>query len=208
MSSVKYNFKQAPITFILGFANVAVFLGLSFIGMTEDGQFMLEHGAMYMPYILGYGEYYRIFTSMFLHFGVNHLVNNMISLFLFGINLEKEIGSVKFSVIYLGSGLLANILSGWYDIRTAHYVVSAGASGAIFGIIGALLYVAIRNKGRIGSISGQGLVVMILFSLYYGFTGVGVDNMAHVGGLIFGCLLGVTFYHKKKHKYRRESDER
>lgn len=98
MNSAKYNFKAAPLTFIIGIANIVTFLGLSFIGMTEDGHFMLEHDAMYVPYILEKSEYYRLFTSMFLHFGISHLVNNMLSLFLFGINLGKKAGTVKFGI--------------------------------------------------------------------------------------------------------------
>ena len=76
------------------------------------------------------------------------------------------------------------------------YSISAGASGAIFGIIGALLYVAIRNRGRIGDISGKGLAFMIIISLYYGFSSSGVDNLAHIGGLITGFVSGIFLYWK------------
>lgn len=204
MSSFKYYFKNAPMTFILAIANIVVFLVLSFMGVVEDAEFMLNHGAMYVPYILERHEYYRLFTSMFLHFGISHLVNNMLSLFIFGINLEQEIGTIKFGIIYFVSGLLANLASGYNDIRTEHYVVSAGASGAIFGIIGALLYVAIRNRGHIGSVSGRGIIVMTAFTLYYGFTSTGVDNVAHIAGMVFGFILGVILYHKKRRNIRYE----
>ena len=85
------------------------------------------------------------------------------------------------------------------------YAISAGASGAIFGVIGALLYVAIRNKGRIGDISGRGILFMIALSLYYGFSSGGVDNMAHIGGLAAGFVLSVLLYRKKDRKYRSVS---
>ena len=71
-----------------------------------------------------------------------------------------------------------------------------------FGIIGALLYVAIRNRGKIGTVTGRGLVLMIILSLYYGFTSSGVDNLAHVGGLVAGFILGVLLYWKRKRKRR------
>ena len=141
------------------------FLVLSFQGMTEDGRFMLQHGAMYVPYLIKNGEYYRLFTSMFLHFGYDHLFNNMVVLVAMGWNLELEIGKIKFLIVYFISGLAGNILSAWWDILTGSMAVSAGASGAIFGIIGALLYVAIRNRGRIGEISGKGLVFMVVLTL-------------------------------------------
>ena len=156
--------------------------------------------AAYGPLILENGEYYRLFTSMFLHFGYDHLFNNMVVLVAMGWNLELEIGKIKFLIVYFISGLAGNILSAWWDILTGSMAVSAGASGAIFGIIGALLYVAIRNRGRIGEISGKGLVFMVVLTLYYGFTSGGVDNMAHIGGLAAGFLMGVLLYRKRKDK--------
>lgn len=198
---MRKNTIKAPCTVLLVAANVIVFLVLSFQGMTENAGFMLQHGAMYVPYIIGKGEYYRLFTSMFLHFGYDHLFNNMIALAAMGWNLELDIGKIKFLIVYFVSGLAGNILSAWWDIQTGSMVVSAGASGAIFGIIGALLYVAIRNRGRIGEISGRGLVAMVVLTLYYGFTSGGVDNMAHIGGLAVGFLSGVLLYRKRNDKY-------
>ena len=132
--------------------------------------------------------------------GYDHLFNNMVVLVAMGWNLELEIGKIKFLIVYFISGLAGNILSAWWDILTGSMAVSAGASGAIFGIIGALLYVAIRNRGRIGEISGKGLVFMVVLTLYYGFTSGGVDNMAHIGGLATGFLMGVLLYRKRKGK--------
>ena len=194
--------KKQKCTIFLIVVNVIVFFVLSFQGMTEDAQFMLEHGAMYVPYMIEGEEYYRLFTSMFMHFGFEHLMNNMIMLGTIGWNLEYEIGKIKFMIIYFGSGLIGNILSGMGDMMTGEYAVSAGASGAVFGIVGALLYVAIRNRGQIGTVSGRGLVLMIVLSLYYGFTSSGVDNLAHIGGVVSGFILGVLLYWKRKSKRR------
>ena len=186
--------------------NVLVFFALTLQGMTEDGTFLLEHGAMFVPKVVEDGEYYRLFTSMFLHFGFEHLMNNMVTFVLIGWNLEIEIGGIKFLLIYFLSGLGGNILSAWYDIQTMDYSISAGASGAIFGIIGALLYVAMRNHGHIGDISGRRILVMIAISLYYGFSSSGVDNLAHVGGLVTGFLSGVLLYWKNNGKDRTFSE--
>lgn len=196
--------KKQKCTILLIAINVILFLLLSFSGMTEDAEYMLEHGAMYVPYMMGGNEYYRLFTSMFLHFGIDHLANNMVMLAAIGWNLEYEIGKIKFLIIYLVSGLAGNILSALGDIIIGEYAVSAGASGAVFGIMGALLYVVIRNRGRIGTISGRGLVLMIILSLYYGFTSSGVDNLAHIGGLLSGFILGVLLYWKRHGKRRRK----
>ena len=191
---------NAPCTILLAAMNVIVFIVLTSRGMTEDGAFLLEHGAMYVLNVTEQGEYYRLFTSMFLHFGFEHLMNNMVVLVLIGWNLEMEIGKVKYLIIYLLSGLGGNLLSAWWEIQTADYAISAGASGAVFGLIGTLLYVALRTHGRVGEISGRGIVFMIIVSLYYGFTSSGVDNMAHIGGLVTGFLLGVLLYWKYNRK--------
>lgn len=188
--------KKAPCTIALIALNAAVFIFLSFGGMTEDAYYMLQNGAMYVP-LLKEGEYYRLFTSIFLHFGFSHLVNNMLMLAVMGWQLELVLGKLKFLLLYFAAGLCGNLLSAFAEIRTGEYAVSAGASGAIFGIIGALLYIALRNHGRIGTVSGQGILLMIALTLYYGFTSSGVDNFAHIGGLAAGFLLSVLLYRKK-----------
>ena len=190
-------------TVTLAAVNVIIYLWLSFGGATEDAGYMLEHGAMYVPYILEQGKYSCLLTSMFLHFGFRHLINNMFMLLVIGSNLEPEMGTARFLITYMASGLAGNVLSGFLDYRTGEYTVSAGASGAIFGLIGALLYVVIRNQGNARNISGRGMVVMVVLSLYFGFASTGVDNAAHVGGLAAGFFLAVLLYRKKDREYGR-----
>lgn len=193
--------KKAPCTVALIVVNVAVFIFLSFGGMTEDAYYMLQNGAMYLP-LLQQGEYYRLLISIFLHFGFSHLVNNMLMLGVMGWQLELVIGKIKFLIIYFAAGLGGNMLSALVEMRTGDFAVSAGASGAIFGIIGALLYIAVRNHGQIGNVSGQGILVMIALTLYYGFTSSGVDNFAHIGGLAVGFVLAVLLYRKRDTEFR------
>ena len=196
----RYQKKALNMTVLLVLVNVIVFLVLSMQGMTEDAEFLLRHGAMYVPYVAEGGEVYRLFTCMFLHFGFEHLMNNMIVLLIVGWNLEQIVGKIKYLIIYMASGLCGNIISAIWDISAGEYAVSAGASGAVFGLIGALLYVAIRNRGNIGEISGRGVVFMIVLMLYYGFANTGVDNAAHIGGLLSGFLFAVILYWKNKGK--------
>ena len=103
--------KGILMTKILIAANVIVFLLLSFGGMTEDGMYLLQHGAAYGPYITEYKEYYRLFTSMFLHFDMTHLLNNMLTLGVVGMNVEPILGKTRLLIIYLSSGLVGNIVS-------------------------------------------------------------------------------------------------
>ena len=189
---------EAVCTVALIVVNVAVFMIMTMFGDTEDAVFMLQHGAMYEPFVIQQHEYYRIITCLFLHFGIEHLLNNMVMLGALGWNLELEIGKVRFLVIYFVSGIAGNILSLFYDLSTENPAVSAGASGAIFGLMGALLYVVILNRGRLGRLSGRGMLIMVALSLYFGFASSGVVNFAHIGGLVSGFILAVILYRKKK----------
>ena len=194
------NQKKAVCTIGIAVANIIVFLLLSFGGRMEDGMYMLEHGAMYVPFVVEYKEYYRLFTCMFLHFGFSHLMNNMLTLVVIGWNVEMFVGKIRFLVIYFLSGLGGNLLSMTVDIWIQDYSVSAGASGAIFGLTGAMLCLAILNHGRAGNITKQGMIVMIFISLYTGFTSGGVDNFAHIGGLLTGCLVTTLLCWKRNSK--------
>ena len=197
--------RKPIITIILVSVNVLIFIWLSLFGMTEDAAYMLQHGAMYLPLVVEKGEYSRMFTCIFLHFGFQHLMNNMMMLFFLGSILEEELGWWRYGVLYIISGIGGNVLSALYDLRTGYYVVSAGASGAIFGIIGALFLIIIKNRGRIGNLSGRGMLFMVACSLYHGFTSTGIDNMAHIGGIITGFLVAVVLY--RKHDRKRSTLE-
>ena len=177
--------------------NIIVFLSLSVLGDTESAAFMEQHGAVFLPDVFGQGEWWRLFTAMFLHFGLAHLANNMIVLFWTGDRLERLIGKWRYLIIYFGAGLCGNLLSLLVTQGKGTLTVSAGASGAIFGVFGALLWVIIANRGRVEELNIRGIVIMIALSLYYGFTSTGVDNWCHVGGLISGFFLSLLLYRRK-----------
>lgn len=105
--------------------NVVIFIIMEFLGSTEDTGFMLQWGAACRPFILN-GEWYRLFTSMFLHFGIYHLANNMAVLLFMGDMVENAVGHWKYLAIYLGSGLVGNLLSLYMDIQSQSNIVSAG----------------------------------------------------------------------------------
>ena len=193
--------RKEPATMALILINVLVFIAVEFTGTSQDAWHVLEYGAAYTPYIIQNGEVYRLFTSMFLHFGITHLMNNMVMLGALGWNLELEIGKLRFIIIYFLSGIGGNILSLIAAISAGESAVSAGASGAVFGLMGALLYVVIANRGRLGQLSGRGMIFMVVLSLYFGLTSSGVDNMAHIGGLICGFIFAVILYRPKKIHY-------
>ncbi len=191
MSEIRSFLKsRQPVTLLIVGINIAVFIVLSILGNTEDALFMLNHGAVFVPLVVDGGEYYRIFTSMFLHFGLQHLFYNMLVLIFLGDYLEAAVGKIRFLIIYLAGGIAGNLLSIAYELYTQEFAVSAGASGAIFSVTGALIYLVLRKKDRVPGLSGQRLILMAVLTILQGMTAIGIDNEAHIGGLAAGFLLG------------------
>jgi len=183
--------KPALATYVLLAINIGVFIAMLASGVSwikpETGQ-VLHWGADYGPYTLG-GQYWRLITAMFLHFGIIHLAGNMWCLWSLGQLTEKLLGSVSVLGLYLLTGIGASLLSlSWDPMR-----VGAGASGAIFGIAGALISVlyfgqlGLQPEGRRKLL---GYVVRFAFiNLIFGLQ-AHIDNMAHLGGLVSGLLMG------------------
>ncbi len=191
-----YQEKVPPCTIVLAALNVVVYVLLTLGGDTEDALYMLEKGAVYLPSIAA-GEYYRILTSMFMHFGFMHLANNIFMLLILGRYAEKAIGKIKFVLIYLIGGITGNLLSLAVEWGNGDYSVSAGASGAVFAILGALIWMAIKGRGYISGLTSQGLLFMAFISLYNGLANGGINNYAHLGGIAGGFLAALFLYRKK-----------
>lgn len=189
---------RQPVNLVIVLVNILVFVVLSVSGDTQDAWFMAEHGACYAPFVLEYGEYYRLFTCMFLHFGIEHLVYNMLLLIFVGDVLEQTVGRVRYLLIYILGGIGGNVISLWFGRNAEVYAVSAGASGAIFAVIGALIWIVLRNGGKLRGYSSQRLLLMAGLSVANGLTTDGIDNWAHAGGVICGFLLAFLLYRKKR----------
>lgn len=150
--------------------------------MEEAGCF----GAIYLLYENGY---YRLITSGFLHADIEHLINNMILLYFAGEIVEKSLGKARFLILYLLAEISGNLLSAAYELSTGCFYSTIGASGAVFGLTGALLFLVIARKGAAAEISMQRMLIAVLLSLYAGFRNGSVNNAAHIGGLVAGFLL-------------------
>lgn len=194
-----------PVNTLLVLANVVVFVILSLSGDTTNAEFMVSHGAMDWEDIVINREYYRLFTSMFLHFGADHLLQNMLILLLIGCRLERITGKLSYLIIYIGAGLTGAVTSMIFTLGTHPDTVSAGASGAIFGVMGGLLYCILadvlqKKRHRVEEIGLAGMIFMVCSALSYGFFTSGVDNAAHVGGLLGGFILTMlsTFIFQKR----------
>ena len=191
-------FELTPVNTVLIVLNVLAFVWVSLHGSTESVQTLMQYGGLNYVAIFGMGQYYRLLTYMFLHAGFSHLLSNMLVLGFLGDNLERRIGSVRYLIFYLVSGIGAGAISAYWDMIHRNSVVGVGASGAIFAVVGAMIYVLIRNNGRVEDLTLTRMFFFVLLSLYGGLSSPGVDNVAHVGGFVIGFLLGMLFYRKKK----------
>ena len=181
-------------TGVLIAANIILFLLAEIIsGSTLDTSVLVTWGGAYVPY-LEEGQYWRLLTSMFMHSGIRHLLNNMLLLYVLGAVLEDLLGSLRFAALYLLGGLGAGAAAWQYYLSRGEMVVSVGASGAVFAVMGALLFIVIYHRGRVRGLSLRQMMVMLLFSLYFGFTSADVSNIAHIAGLIIGFVLAVPLY--------------
>lgn len=134
--------------------------------------------------LIAQGQYFRLISCMFLHGGIVHLGVNMYSLYAIGPMVEKVYGKTKYIAIYFVSGICASIFS--YVFSTN---VSIGASGAIFGLLGAVLVYAIKSKGKTGNAFIRSILSVIFINIFIGATLPNIDNFAHVGGLLGGMII-------------------
>ena len=184
---------------ILVAANVIVYLICTF-----TGNLLYNIGELDAAAVLLRGEYGRIIYSMFLHAGTDHLFNNMVILFFLGAMIEKVTGHIQLLLIYLLSGIGANICSLLYKVMTMDSMASVGASGAIFGLDGVLLAWILFDRQAMPDVTPRRVLLMIALSLYSGFTAYNIDNAAHVGGLLTGFTAGALLCALRRRKRNRE----
>jgi rhomboid protease GluP len=160
-----------------------------------NGYVHLKWGSNYGPLTLS-GDWWRLITATFIHFGVIHIAMNMYSLYSVGIYLEPMLGKVKYIVAYLCTGVVASIVSLWWHTSPTN---SAGASGAVFGMYG--LFLAFLISNIIPKIVREALLksigIFVFYNLVYGMKS-GIDNAAHVGGLVSGFVIGYIFVLARK----------
>lgn len=199
---------RAYVTPALVAINVAIFIAMALKGagvFDVNGEVHVAWGSNYGPLTLS-GEWWRLLTSTFLHFGILHLLVNMYVLWDVGRFVERLYGSRAYVVIYFGAGLLGSIASlAWNPV-----VNSAGASGAIFGVVGAMLAAmtgkSMRLPVSVAQAHRNSMLVFVLFNLANGLSHAGIDNAAHVGGLVGGFLIGFVLRRPLDPQVRATSD--
>lgn len=189
-----FKMKTPVVTRTIIFINVLLFIAMYIFGNgSTDSYTLLSFGAN-LGELVRQGEIYRLLTSAFLHIGVMHLLVNCYSLYVIGPQIESFFGKWKFLAIYLMSAICGSLLSISFG---SSLKISAGASGAIFGLLGALLYFGYHYRVYLGGVLRSQIIPIILLNLVVGMMSPGIDNAAHIGGLIAGVFsamaLGVKY---------------
>lgn len=194
------RFKNLPfVSLALILINLVWFIILAAKGDPSSPSYMIAQGASYGPLIFEHYQFWRLFTNMFMHFGASHLIGNMLYVALAGNTLEKAIGRWRYLSLYLLSGFGASVVSAAYYYLTDQNIVSGGASGAVYGLIGAVIYLMIKNRGRMRPAQlWIRIGIIFLFLFYSNYINDGIDVVAHAAGLIFGFILSMALIGGKR----------
>lgn len=198
------NFKDYlrlyPITSILLLINIVMFIILTIDGGSTNVETLLKYGAMTnIPYFTeGYMLYVRFVAAMFLHIGFQHLLFNCFSLFVFAPPLERLLGKGRYLLFYLGSGFVGNVLS--YMLHSEPYY-GAGASGSIYGVFAAFLYLILFKKHALDEKSKKTVQIILVIGIIYSVLVPGVSFLGHFGGFAGGFIL----FHLMIHRMQRLS---
>ena len=182
--------KFPMITYWLIAVNVILYVIPILFGQYND---LINNYSVWGPAIRE-GQYYRLLTGIFLHGGILHLLFNCYALYVIGAQVENFLGRIKFIIIYLVSGITGALFSVIFGGNFA----SIGASGAIFGLLGALVYFGYHYRVYLGTVIKSQIIPLIVLNLLLGFCVSGIDNFAHVGGLIGGTLMSIALGVKDK----------
>ncbi|MCR4727255.1 MAG: rhomboid family intramembrane serine protease [Lachnospiraceae bacterium] len=184
------------VTFIV-IANILVFIVCTF-----TGDLLYNKGAVGLTLVKDPSQWYRIFSSMFLHADAGHIFNNMLLLFFAGEMAERALGTVSFSLMYLISGIGGCLLTFASEVVTGEPVLIIGASGAVFGVLGTLVALVLFKRIRGETLKLPRMIIMLGLSIYSGFRATNVANWAHIGGVLTGFAFGIIYCLIKRYSRR------
>ncbi|WP_028783214.1 rhomboid family intramembrane serine protease [Thalassobacillus devorans] len=190
-----FEYGKPLLTRILLAINIAVFLYIEMNGQSTSVLDLIKYGAKYNPAIIE-GEWWRIISSMFIHIGMLHLFMNMLALYYLGMAVEKIYGTGRFTLIYFLAGIAGGITSFALNPQ-----VAAGASGAIFGLFGALLFFGVKHRQIFFRTMGRNLLFIIGLNVVLGLSVPQIDNGAHMGGLVGGFIASAIVNLPKNRKF-------
>lgn len=185
-SVLKTKSNNTYFTYGLIIINILIFIIMYFQSKNLDIiQLLIKFGANSKQLVLEQKQYWRLFTSMFIHIDFLHLIYNCFALYLFGIRVEKYFGKSRFILIYIFSGIIGNIISIIFTV-----FISAGASGAVYGLTGAIVAMTQQKNKNVDGMSFYLITIIAVIGIAFGFLDSTVNNYAHIGGLFAGYTLG------------------
>lgn len=212
-----------PLTSLIIIANVIVFILMTINGGSQNQNTLVQYGAL--TNLEGYDQWWRTITAMFVHIGFDHLLFNSFALIVFAPPLERLLGTWRHGLLYFGSGIIGNVISLELYRQSTEGHLAAGASGAIYGVYGAFLYIALFQRQMLDRASRQTIYTILGLGLVFTFLTPGIGIWAHLGGLIsgffiYGLLLRLTglrgrwdrifrqYQQQREMELRRQEEER
>ncbi|HZK56711.1 MAG TPA: rhomboid family intramembrane serine protease [Clostridia bacterium] len=182
-------YRRSKVTFILLAIMIVYFIFITLNGGTTNVSTLVRYGALYPPFVVMYGQYYRFITAIFIHIGIAHIFFNGYALYIFGPQIERLLGPKKFLLFFLLTGVGGNLATFLFNFTS----ISAGASGSLFGILGAFLYLVHRHRDMVTPGGRRQIFSLITINLILTFVVPSISTTAHLGGLAMGYLLSYVF---------------
>lgn len=182
-------YKRNPVTSTLLTIMIVYFIFLTLNGGSTNIETLVKYGAFFPPLIRAGNQYYRFITSIFMHIGIMHIFFNGYALYIFGPQLERLMGAKKYLLFFLLTGIGGNIVTFFFNFTS----VSAGASGSLFGLFGAFLYLVHRHRDMVTPEGRQSIIRLLVINLILTVAVPSISVTAHLGGLIIGYLLSYGF---------------
>ena len=190
MSTKIINFyRKSKVTFIFLVIMIVYFIFITLNGGTTNNIALIKHGAFFPPFIVEFNEYYRFITAIFIHIGISHIFFNGYALYVFGPQIEMLMGPKKFLLFFLLTGIGGNLATFFFNFAS----LSAGASGSLFGLFGAFLYLVHRHKDMVTPEGRKSILSLLGINLVLTVVVPSISITAHLGGLVIGYLLSYVF---------------
>ncbi|WEV70397.1 rhomboid family intramembrane serine protease [Lactobacillus sp. ESL0785] len=199
----KQSFKDSYMTWTILIVLFVVFLIETALGGSQNSAVLIKMGAMSNYAVVAGGQWWRLFTAQFLHMGIMHIVSNAVMIYYLGIYMEQILGHWRFLLVYLLSGIGGNLLS---LALGSDQAISAGASTALFGLMGAMTAIGLHNRDNpVIVYLGKQAFWLALINIGLDLFDTNIDIQGHIGGFIAGCLLAIILGDRSMQKYSAKS---
>ena len=189
IDKIKFFYNKSKVTSLLLLIMIIYFIVMTLSGGTTNNMTLLRFGAMFPPYVVAFGEYYRFITAIFIHIGFTHILFNGYALYIFGSQIEYVLGPIKYLLFFLLTGIGGNIITFFFSPET----ISAGASGSLFGLLGMFVYLIHRRPHMITPQGRKSIMKLLGINLLITIAVPNISISAHFGGLVAGYLLSYLF---------------